>query len=100
MTCAGSPMLVRRRAAAALLGCALTASLAARPAAAQTVPGFALDHFEPSGGGSDWFTLESLDFRGSLRPAVSLSGDWAWKPLVIYDVSGSAKTAVVRHRVL
>lgn len=76
-----------RRARAARLGLLvplLLAATLAAPAAAQS-PGFALDRFEPSGGGSDWLRLESIDFRGSGRLSLSLLGDYAHKPLVLFD---------------
>ena len=51
-------------------------------AAAQgPVSGYALDRFEPSDRGSDWFVNESLDFRGSPRPAAGVVFDWAYQPL-------------------
>ncbi len=44
-------------------------------AQAQPQPGrFAVDRFEPAGAGSDWFTLESLDFRGHLRFGANVTG--------------------------
>lgn len=46
--------------------------------------GFALDRYDPSERGSDWFANESLDLRGHVRPAIGLVGDWAYKPLVLY----------------
>src|SRR5215213_5690077 len=72
---------------------AITAALVAlplvsAPARAQTttnVNGFSLNRFEPSGGGSDWFTLESIDFRGNGRPSLGVIGDFAYKPLVLYN---------------
>jgi OmpA-OmpF porin, OOP family len=67
-------------------------------ASAQAQTGFALDRFEPSERGSEWFALDSLDLRGKLRPAVGVVGDWGYKPLVIYDSKGDEKTAVVRHQ--
>lgn len=51
------------------------------------VSGYAIDRFEPSDRGSDWFVNESLDFRGSPRPAAGLVFDWAYRPLVLYDPS-------------
>lgn len=67
------------------------------PAAAQgKVSGYALDRFEPSDRGSDWFVNESLDFRGSPRPAAGVVFDWAYKPLVLADPS-SIVDQVVMH---
>jgi outer membrane protein OmpA-like peptidoglycan-associated protein len=62
--------------------------------------GFALDRFDPSERGSDWFVLESLDFRGHLRPAAGLVADWAYKPLVIYRSSGEERAALVGNQLL
>ncbi|HVU53105.1 MAG TPA: hypothetical protein VHL80_20620, partial [Polyangia bacterium] len=67
-------------------------------AAARAQTGFATDRFEPAGGGSDWFSLESLDFRGHLRPAGSIVGELAWKPLVIYDAGGHEVAPLVSRQ--
>ena len=61
-------------------------------------PGFALDRFDPSERGSDWFTTESMDFRGHLRPAAGVVGEWARKPLVSYQADGSERAALVRDQ--
>lgn len=57
---------------------------------AQTASGFALDRFEPSERGSDWFVTDSLDLRGSGRAAFGVVADWAHRPLVIYNTNGDA----------
>ncbi len=62
--------------------------------------GFAIDRFEPSERGSDWFAGESLDLRGNMRPAVGVVVDYANRPLAVYDASGSVKTSVVRDQLL
>ena len=68
-------------------------------AAAQTSQkGFALDRFNPSERGSDWFVLESLDFRGQVRPAIGIVGDYSYKPLVAYDANGNELASVIRHQ--
>ena len=51
--------------------------------------GFAVNRFEPSERGSEWFANESLDMRsldlhGALRPAVGAVFDWAYKPLLVF----------------
>jgi outer membrane protein OmpA-like peptidoglycan-associated protein len=61
--------------------------------------GFALNRFDPSDRGSQWFVLDSLDLRGHLRPAVGLVGDWGYKPLVVYDANGDEKGSIVEHQV-
>lgn len=42
-----------------------------------TADGFALDRFNPSDRGSEWFALDSLDLRGSGRLAIGLVGELA-----------------------
>ena len=70
--------------------------LSAAPSAqAQNVNGFALDRFDPSERGSEWFVLDSLDMRGNLRPAAGIVGDWAYKPLVLYDKNGNEVQDIV-----
>lgn len=71
----------------------------ATPASAQE-SGFALDRFEPSERGSEWFVLDSLDLRGHGRPAIGVVGSWAYKPLVVYDASGNERAAIVQHQVM
>ena len=49
--------------------------LSTSPAGAQsTASGFALDRFNPSERGSEWFALDSLDLRGQARPAIGARG--------------------------
>ncbi|MDX2021534.1 MAG: OmpA family protein [Deltaproteobacteria bacterium] len=68
----------------ALVGLGLTA-----PALAQTnAQGFSLNRFNPADHGSDWFSLDSLDLRGNGRFSLGVVGDYARKPLVIYDADG------------
>ncbi len=45
--------------------------------------GYAINRFEPSARGSDWYVNESLDLRGDFRPAVGLVLDWAYRPVVL-----------------
>jgi len=71
--------------------------LSASAASAQS-SGFALDRYEPSERGSDWFANESLDLRGHVRPAFGLVGDYAYKPLVFYDANGDEQAAIVEHQ--
>ncbi len=71
--------------------------LSAATASAQS-SGFSLDRYEPSERGSDWFANESLDLRGHLRPAFGVVGDYAYKPLVLYDASGDEQAAIVEHQ--
>ncbi|MBX3183508.1 MAG: OmpA family protein [Polyangiaceae bacterium] len=76
----------------------LTVLMGAGTASAQEA-GFALNRFDPSDRGSDWFALESLDFDGHMRVALGLVGDWAYKPLVMYDGNGDEVDPIVEHQV-
>src|ERR1019366_2942545 len=64
-------------------------------AQAQTAPGFALDRFEPSEAGSEWFANDTLDLRGRFRPAFGIVADYGYKPYVLLNPDGSQNTAVV-----
>ena len=76
----------------------LGACFSAGPAFAQSTSGFALNRFDPSERGSDWFSAESLDLRGHNRTAVGLVGDWSYKPLVLYNADGDEIAAIVEHQ--
>jgi outer membrane protein OmpA-like peptidoglycan-associated protein len=69
-------------------------------ATARAQSGFAVDRFEPAGGGSAWFSLDSLDLRGHLRPAAGLSTDLALRPVVIYDREGHEVAPLVRYQAM
>jgi outer membrane protein OmpA-like peptidoglycan-associated protein len=69
------------------------------PALSQRSQGFALNRFEPSERGSEWFVLESLDLRGEGRIAAGAVGDWAHKPLALYAPNGSEKALLVKDQV-
>lgn len=85
-------------AALVVVSCAALA-FAGTEARAQIVPqdfdGFALNRYTPAEQGSDWFFNDSLDLRGSGRLAAGLIGDFALRPLVIYDEDGNALADVV-----
>jgi outer membrane protein OmpA-like peptidoglycan-associated protein len=77
-----------------VLGFALSVPLAAR---AQST-GFAVDRFDPSERGSEWFANESLDLRGHWRPAAGVILDYAYRPLVLYNQDGSVRASIVRDQ--
>lgn len=81
-----------------LLGSILACSALTRSAAAQQNQGFAIDRFDPAERGSDWFAADSLDIRGKGRLILGATGDWAYKPLVLYAPNGDEQTAVIRHQ--
>src|SRR5439155_411967 len=67
----GPRQMTKLRRCAALLTSLLVSSFS-RAALSQQAQGFALDRFEPSERGSEWFALESLDLRGDGRLAFGV----------------------------
>jgi outer membrane protein OmpA-like peptidoglycan-associated protein len=67
-------------------------------ALAQEAPGFAINRFDPSERGSDWFALESLDLRGEARLAFGVVGDWSHRPLVLYAPDGSVRSSLIKDQ--
>jgi OOP family OmpA-OmpF porin len=83
-----------------VVACSLMGSLlvAPRPASAQTVETTpqALNRFEPSERGSEWFVSESLDLRGKMRPAIGIVADYGYKPYVLVNASnGEERSSVI-----
>jgi outer membrane protein OmpA-like peptidoglycan-associated protein len=74
------------------------ASLAGSGDALAQRSGFAVDRFEPSERGSQFFAVDTLDLRGGARPALGAVLDYGYKPLVAYDPNGDEKAAIVRHQ--
>lgn len=66
-----------------------------RPAQAQAASGFALNRYEPSEAGSEWFAADTLDIRGKFRPALRVLGDYGYKPYVLLNPDGSENTRIV-----
>jgi outer membrane protein OmpA-like peptidoglycan-associated protein len=98
----GAALLLRRR-RRTTVSVALVASVwvcfqVSDALAQKTAPGFAINRYNPSEPGSDWFAGESLDLRGHGRTAVGLVFDWAHKPLVSSDTLGNEVASVVRHQ--
>jgi len=86
-------------AAGAILLCGAT--LTTGSAKAQTTAsGFALDRFNPSERGSEWFATDSLDFRGNLRPAIGLISELGVSPLVLYNGDGSRLATPVHYELI
>ena len=67
----------------------------AGPARAQATPGFALNRFEPSETGSEWFANDTLDLRGNFRPALGVVADYGYRPYVLLNPDGSLNTSIV-----
>jgi len=78
---------------------ALGASLVAFDASAQAT-GFAVDRFNPSERGSDWFEEDSLDMRGNFRPALGIVGEYADRPIVLVNADGTTHTAPVQDQLI
>ena len=87
------PLVVAFAVALALLGVGRSAT--AQPVAT----GLALDRFDPAERGSEWFVLDTLDLRGSVRPALGADFDWGHKPLILYDANGNQLGSVVSDQV-
>ena len=77
---------------------ALWASSASSGAQTLATPGMALNRFEPSERGSDWFANESLDLRGTVRPALGVIGDYGYKAYVLENPDGSENTGILVHQ--
>jgi OOP family OmpA-OmpF porin len=93
--------LSRRALAALVVLSAAPSALAQTTAPATTqATGFAVNHFDPSERGSEWFSLESLDLRGNLRPAIGIVGDWAYRPLVDTDGNGHILHSIVLNQIV
>ena len=84
------------RAAATLT--VLTACATSARAQTLATPGFALNRYEPAERGSEWFANDSLDFRGHLRPALGITGDYGYKPYTLLNPDGSDRTSVVSNQ--
>jgi outer membrane protein OmpA-like peptidoglycan-associated protein len=85
--------------ASAFISFAAMALLAGR-ARAQSETGFGLDRFNPSERGSDWFSEDSLDLRGDLRAAFGVVGEFAIRPLALYNDDGSIRAIPVHYQLI
>jgi OOP family OmpA-OmpF porin len=65
-----------------------------RGASAQAA-GFALNRFEPSERGSEWFVADTLDLRGNFRPALGVIADYGREPYVLLNRDDSENVKVV-----
>jgi hypothetical protein len=84
--------------------CALVGATAATATTARAqVSGFAIDRYEPSERGSDWFVNESLDLRGAPLAAGGLAFGWGYRPLVLRDpaaIQGEPRATAVTDQVV
>src|SRR6188508_2636386 len=79
-------------------GCALALITSFPTVAHAQSEGFAINRFDPADRGSDWFAADSLDMRGHGRLALGVTADWGEKPLVLYDLEGDERSAVIGHQ--
>ena len=86
----------RRRPRAVAWLAALVPALAGH-ALAQPAGSRAIDRLQPGPPDSEWFALDSVVFEGHGDVSVSITGDYGYRPLVIYNADESRRTDVVRH---
>ncbi len=87
-----------RRSVLATVALAAATVVATPPARGQqTAEGFAVNRFEPSERGAGWFSLDQLDFRGGVRPAIGVVGDYQYRPLVI-SKNDTVVSSIVRNQ--
>jgi outer membrane protein OmpA-like peptidoglycan-associated protein len=65
---------------------------------ARAQSGYSINTLDLSERGSEWFTTDTLDLRGQLRPALGIVGEWAFRPLVVNDANGDYAHSVVRNQ--
>jgi len=59
-----------------------------------------LDRFQPSPAGDRFFGVQGGDPGGHLSPRLMLLGDYAYKPLVVYDANDQEVSALVKNQLL
>ena len=60
--------------------------------------GYAIDLLDVSERGSEWFSADSLDLRGHLRPAVGVVGAWAYRPLTALSADDDRMLSIIRNQ--
>jgi outer membrane protein OmpA-like peptidoglycan-associated protein len=91
-------LLARRRSRGLALGALLLLAPGAARAQSTSTGGASIDTFHTAVAGSDWFSTDSLDFRGHLRPALRLLADYAHDPLVAYNGDGSWRSVALQNQ--
>ncbi|MFT3707365.1 MAG: DUF2341 domain-containing protein [Archangium sp.] len=90
-----------RRAVGAVLGLVLFLAVPARAqtsSSSSVSQGAAVDTFRGSAPGSDWFSTDSLDFRGTVRPAARVMLNWGHGLLVVRNDDGSLRSTPVENQ--
>jgi OOP family OmpA-OmpF porin len=67
----------------------------AATASAQTQRGFGLDQFQPAPAGDRFFAVQGDDLGGHLKPRLMLLGEYAYRPLVLYQNPGDHELGAV-----
>jgi outer membrane protein OmpA-like peptidoglycan-associated protein len=70
----------------------------AQTAASTVSQGAAVDTFRGAAPGSDWFSTDSLDFRGTVRPAARVLVNWGHALLVVRNADGSVRSTPVENQ--
>src|SRR5262245_30402926 len=66
-------------------------------ASAQEKRGFTVNRFEPADRGSEWYGSESLDYRGRVRGAIGVVGDYSYRSFLVFQPDGDVRGSVVRN---
>jgi outer membrane protein OmpA-like peptidoglycan-associated protein len=60
--------------------------------------GYAINLLEVSERGSEWFSADTLDLRGHVRPAVGVVGEWAYRPLTARNSEDDRVLSIIRNQ--
>jgi hypothetical protein len=71
--------------------------LGSGPCRAADDPRFAVDRFEPSERGSEWFANESLNLTGTVRPSIGVATAYSYRAIVAQSADGTATRSPVRN---
>ncbi len=82
----------------AWMAAGVAAAVISEASTAWAQQGFALNRFSPAEADSEWFALDTLDLRSSARPALSLLGEVAHRPLATYNADGALRASVVENQ--
>jgi outer membrane protein OmpA-like peptidoglycan-associated protein len=81
-----------------LLICATWVLLAFSGQAHAQQRGYAINLLEVSERGSEWFSADSLDLRGHVRPAIGIVGEWAYRPLTARNSGDDRVLSIIRNQ--
>jgi MYXO-CTERM domain-containing protein len=94
-------VVARRRRRRAMGAGAVVLALMGAPVRAQTSvsTGAAVDTFRSAAPGSDWFSTDSLDFRGTVRPSARVQLDYGHALLEVRNADGSVRSIPIQNQV-